>query len=189
MSRVKAEECFREFLIELGLDMNDPNLVDTPERVTRMYLDELFIGIEESSLPPIMTMFPNEDNKFDEIILLTNINFVSVCAHHLCFFQGFAHFAYLPGDNIVGLSKIARLIDYYCCRPQIQEALTQQIVDSFMLILQPKGCMLIMEANHTCISCRGIRSSLDTKMITSAIRGVFQENPSLKEEALKLMKG
>ena len=180
----KAEEYFAKFLIELGLDLTDPNLKDTPERVTRMFRDEMFASLKED--PPEITMFPN--NGINELIILDNIDFTSICAHHLCFFSGVAHFAYLSDVKIVGISKIPRLIEYHCKKPQIQEQLTQDIINSFQEIVQPRGCMLIMRATHSCLICRGVKCNSEVGMTTSAMKGVFFDNPSLKMEVLELLK-
>lgn len=184
VSKDEAELLMRSFLEEIGLDLSDPNLIETPARITKMFRDELFTSLKED--PPRMTIFPNEG--INELIMLDNINFTSVCAHHLCFFSGIAHFAYLPQDSIVGISKIPRLIEYHCKKPQIQELLTQEIINDFDELVKPKGCMLIMRATHSCLVCRGVKTNSDVGMTTSAMKGIFHENPSLKDEVLELLK-
>jgi GTP cyclohydrolase I len=185
----------------LGLDLTDPNLEGTPERIAKMYCRELFSGLRED--PPKITMFPNTDD-YDEIIMMDNIPFVSVCSHHFLPFQGLAWFLYIPGEyrinlgansidkpthegELSGASKIARLTNYYAARPQIQERLTKQILEHFVKEVRPLGAMLVMRAVHGCMSCRGVKTGNGTGMMTSKVFGSFKENPSTKNEALQLI--
>ncbi len=165
----------------LGLDLDDPNLKDTPERLAKMYHYD-FISHEE---PPILTTFPND--KFDEIIMLDNIPFTSLCSHHFLPFSGLAWFLYLPNLKLVGASKIARLIQYYSKRPQLQENLSIQIMDHFCEALSPRGAMLVMRAVHGCMSCRGVRTGMNAGMVTSVTRGVFRDKSETRAEALSLI--
>jgi len=172
----------------LGLDLNDPNYADTPLRIAKMYTEDLFWGL--SSEPPKITTFPNADN-YDEIVMIDNIPFVSVCSHHFLPFQGLAWFAYIPnefkeGTELSGASKIPRLIQYYAARPQLQERLTHQIVDHFENKIKPKGTMLVMRAVHGCMSCRGVKTGNGTGMMTSKVKGSFRRN-STRMEALSLI--
>lgn len=185
----------------LGLDLTDPNLSDTPKRMAKMYCDELFSGLCDA--PPKMTVFPNQDN-YDEMIMLDNIPFTSVCSHHFLPFQGVAWFLYIPGEylegtslaaqyvypqgQLVGASKIPRLIQYYAARPQLQERLTQQIMDDFVKTIKPRGAMIVMRATHGCMTCRGVRVSNGTGMTTSKVYGSFKDNDITRQEAFELIK-
>jgi GTP cyclohydrolase I len=167
----------------LGLNMEDPNLKDTPKRVAKMFCQELFSGLTDE--PPKITTFPNTKN-YTGIILLNNIPFTSVCSHHFLPFQGLAWFLYLPKDLLVGASKISRLITYHAARPQIQEQLTQEIVDHFVTTVNPLGAMLVMRAVHGCMSCRGIKQT--GGLTTSVVHGSFADNLSTREEGMELIK-
>jgi GTP cyclohydrolase IA len=168
----------------LDLNMSDSNLKDTPTRISKMY-KELFRGLYEP--PPKVTLFPNE-NKYDEIIMLDNIPFVSVCSHHFLPFQGLAWFAYIPEEHLCGASKIARLINHFAASPQLQENLTEEVMNAFVDNVKPKGALLVMRAVHGCMSCRGVKTGLGAGMITSKVYGSFKENPSTKNEVLQLIR-
>lgn len=186
MNFATIEKHIRSALSEgLGLDLTDPNLKDTPKRIAKMYKNEFFkgVGIEFEGL----TTFPN-DAGYDEIVLLDNIHFVSVCSHHFLPFYGQAWVAYIPDQEVIGASKPSRVISHYAARPQIQENLGKQVVDFLDKELKPKGVMLVMRAIHGCISNRGVNQYAGAGMVTSAVRGVFKENPSTKAEALDLIK-
>lgn len=169
--RVAAK--FSEVLDALGLDRNDPNLVGTELRVARMYR-ELFAGLDPNAEPELRT-FPNTEG-YGNVVSLTNTSFYSVCAHHFLPFFGSAHVAYLPGEELVGLSKLARVVDFFARRPQIQERLTEQIADFLDNALHPAGVMVVLEARHLCIEMRGVtKAGLLTT--TTAIRGAFADEP------------
>jgi len=179
-----VEICFAKLLTDgLDLSLENPNLKDTPKRIAKMYCRELFSGLDAQI--PIMTVFPNK-NKYTGIILLDNIPFVSVCSHHFLPFQGVAWFLYIPNEHLIGASKISRLISFCAARPHVQEELTQQIVNLFVGMIGPKGCMLVMQAIHGCMSCRGIKQS--GSMITSVVQGSFAENLTTREEGMELIK-
>lgn len=167
----------------LGFDMTDPNLKDTPQRVERMYND-LFknVGKEFSG----MTSFPNSED-YDQIVLMDNIHFTSVCSHHFLPFTGKAWFAYLPDKKLMGASKAARVITHYAAQPQLQENLCQQVTNYIENDLQPKGIMLVMRAIHGCMSCRGVYQYDGAGMMTSSIRGVFKD-PAARNEVMDLIK-
>lgn len=167
----------------LNLDITDPNLKDTPKRIAKMYTEELFSSLFQE--PPKITVFPNS-KKYTGIVLLDNIPFTSVCSHHFLPFQGLAWFLYIPKDHLVGASKVSRLIAYHAARPQIQEQLTQEIVDDFVKKVNPLGVMLVMRAVHGCMSCRGIRQG--GGLITSVVQGAFEENIRTREEGMNLIK-
>jgi GTP cyclohydrolase I len=184
MDEAVVKNCFEALMVNgLGLDIDDPNLKDTPKRVAKMYCQEFFSSLSKE--PPVLTIFPN-DKDYTGIILLDNIPFVSVCSHHFLPFSGLAWFLYIPDKCLVGASKISRIISYFSAFPQIQEHLTQQIVDNFVANIEPKGCMLVMQATHGCMSCRGIKQS--GSLITSVVQGSFAENLTTREEGMELIK-
>ncbi len=174
----------RGILTELGLDLADPNLVETDRRVAKMYL-EMFHGLEEGAEPPITT-FPNEEH-YSAMVMEKRIPFFSMCAHHLVPFHGHAHLAYIPNDSILGLSKFARILEFYAKRPQLQERLTEQVANYLQSKLEPQGVMVVIEARHLCVEMRGVRKP-GAVTVTSAIRGIFHQKP-VREEFLDLLRG
>lgn len=155
----------------------------TPERFIKAYR-EIFSGVGKSPADVLQTTFSSDA---DQMILVRHISFVSMCKHHLLPFQGDAHFAYIPDGKIVGLSKIPRLVDMYARRPQVQEAMSDQIVQSFMEIVKPKGCAVMIQAQHMCCTARGIKSSTAV-METTSLRGNFKE-AAVKAEFLQAVRG
>jgi GTP cyclohydrolase IA len=172
----------RALLEELGLDLSEPNLADTDSRVARMYL-EMFRGLEEGARPQV-TAFPNDEG-YSAMVMEKDIPFYSMCSHHLVPFYGHAHIAYVPNDRIVGLSKLARIVEFYAKRPQLQERLTEQVVTFLQEELEPQGAMVVMHARHLCVEMRGVKKP-GVVTITSAIRGIFHERP-IREEFLELL--
>jgi len=166
----------------LGLDRSDPNLVGTPERVAKMYL-ELFSGITEGAEPTV-TFFPN-DERYTSMVMEKDIPFYSLCAHHFVPFYGHAHIAYVPNDKIVGLSKMPRILEFYARRPQLQERLTEQVATYLARKLDPQGVMVVVEARHLCVEMRGVKKA-GAQTVTSAIRGIFHNKP-VREEFLDLL--
>lgn len=165
-------ERFGTVMEALGLDLGDPNLSGTPLRVARAYA-ELFSGLDPGNEPELRT-FPNEDG-YSQAVAVTDIPFHSLCAHHFLPFFGVAHVAYLPKDRVVGLSKLARVVDYFARRPQTQEALTEQVIDLLDRRLHPAGAMVVVEARHFCMEMRGVgKGGMATT--TTAIRGVFADD-------------
>ena len=173
---------FREIINLLGLDLNDPNLTETPERVAKMYL-ELFAGLSEGAEPKV-TFFPNEE-RYTSMVMERDIPFYSLCSHHFVPFYGHAHVAYIPNESIVGLSKMARILEFYARRPQLQERLTEQIASYMAEKLDPQGVMVVIEARHLCVEMRGIKKP-GALTVTSAIRGIFNTQ-SVREEFLNLL--
>ena len=173
----------RGILVEMGLDLADPNLRETDLRVARMY-SEMFHGLEEGSQPAITT-FPNVEG-YSHMVMEKQIPFYSMCAHHLVPFYGHAHMAYIPGDRILGLSKFARILEFYAKRPQLQERLTEQVVGFLEEQLQPQGAMVVIEARHLCVEMRGIKKP-GAVTATSALRGIFHQR-SVREEFLDLLR-
>ena len=180
----RLAERVRDMLVELGLDLDDPHLRTTHERVARMYL-EMFRGLDQGSQPRVTT-FPNDEN-YRAMVMEKDIPFYSMCSHHLVPFYGHAHIAYVPGDKILGLSKFARILEFYAKRPQLQERLTEQVVSFVEEELRPRGAMVVIEARHLCVEMRGVEKS-GAMTVTSALRGIFHERP-IREEFLDLLKG
>jgi GTP cyclohydrolase IA len=166
----------------LGLDLSDPNLTGTPERVALMYM-EMFRGLAEGAEPDI-TFFPNDEH-YTAMVIEKDIPFYSLCAHHFVPFYGHAHVAYIPNEKIVGLSKMPRIVEFYARRPQLQERLTEQVAGFLSAKLCPQGVMVVMEARHLCVEMRGVKKS-GARTVTSAIRGIFYNRP-VREEFLDLL--
>jgi GTP cyclohydrolase I len=180
----RIERAVREILLAIGEDPDREGLIKTPGRVARSYV-ELMAGLGQDPRVHLRTVFRE---RYDEIVLLRDIEFHSLCEHHLLPFTGRAHLAYLPDGKVVGLSKLARLVEGYARRPQVQERLTTQIADALMEELNPIGAACILEAVHTCMTIRGARKP-GSVMVTSALRGIFKENPASRAEILTLMGG
>ena len=184
MDRKKIEKAVREILEAIGENPKRKDLLDTPKRVAEMY-EEIFSGIEKEPAGELEVVL---DQKYEEIILLKNIPLYSVCEHHLLPFIGKAHIAYIPGQGrVTGLSKIARVADMLAKRLQVQERLTTQIAEIIMAKLRPLGVMVVIEAEHLCMSMRGVQKP-GTITVTSAVRGIFKKNVKTRSEALALMK-
>lgn len=173
----------RGILTSLGLDLNDPNLHETDRRVAKMYA-EMFHGLKEGAEPKVTT-FPNDEG-YEHMVMERDIPFYSMCAHHLVPFYGHAHIAYIPRESIVGLSKFARILEFYAKRPQLQERLTEQVVDYLEDRLHPHGAMVVIEARHLCVEMRGVKKP-GALTVTSALRGVFHQRP-VREEFLDLLR-
>lgn len=175
-------ESMRRIIEVLGLDPRDPNMAETPERVARMYL-EMFHGLSEGAEPKV-TVFPNDEH-YTAMIMEKDIPFYSLCSHHFVPFYGHAHVAYIPSERIVGLSKMPRIVEFYACRPQLQERLTEQIAGFMAEKLAPQGVMVVIEARHLCVEMRGVKKP-GALTVTSAIRGIFFNRP-VREEFLDLL--
>jgi GTP cyclohydrolase I len=173
----------RGILDALGLDLRDPNLAETDRRVAKMYI-EMFQGLAEGAEPKVTT-FPNEE-QYSHMVMEKQIPFYSMCAHHLVPFYGHAHIAYIPRDRILGLSKFARILEFYAKRPQLQERITEQVVSFLEEKLQPLGAMVVIEARHLCVEMRGVKKP-GALTVTSALRGIFHQKP-VREEFLDLLR-
>jgi GTP cyclohydrolase I len=173
----------RGMLTELGLDLSDVNLRETDRRVAKMYL-EMFGGLAEGAEPKVTT-FPNDEH-YSAMVMEKQIPFYSMCAHHLVPFYGHAHLAYIPNDTILGLSKFARILEFYAKRPQLQERLTEQVANYLETRLKPQGVMVVIEARHLCVEMRGVKKP-GAVTVTSAIRGTFYQKP-VREEFLDLLR-
>lgn len=179
----KIEKAVRDILEAIGEDPNREGLKRTPQRVAAMYA-ELFGGYQDDPTRHLQTFFTE---RYDEIVILRDIPFHSMCEHHLMPFVGKAHIAYLPDGRVIGVSKLARLVETFSHRMQVQERLTTQVADMLMEYLKPKGVVVIMSAQHTCMTIRGVKKP-GSSMITSALRGIFKSNLASRTEILSLLK-
>ncbi|SDF61131.1 GTP cyclohydrolase I [Blastococcus aurantiacus] len=182
----RAEAAVRELLLAVGEDPDRPGLQETPARVARAYA-ETFAGLWQDPYEILATTF---DENHDELVLVKDIAMYSTCEHHLVPFHGVAHVGYIPGADgrVTGLSKVARLVEVYARRPQVQERLTRQIADALNDVLKPQGVIVVIQAEHLCMAMRGIRKP-GTTTVTSAVRGIFRENPATRSEAMSLVLG
>ncbi len=180
----RIEKAVREILLAVGEDPDREGLRRTPRRVAKMY-QELFAGIHQNPAEHLTTAFTE---RYDELVVLRDIAFNSTCEHHLMPFEGKAHVAYLPDGQVVGISKLARVVDGFARRPQVQERLTSQIADLLMDKLQAKGVAVVIQATHTCMTCRGIQKP-GSLMITSAIRGLCRSDARTRGEVMSLLHG
>ena len=185
MNRNKIEKGVRLILEGIGEDPDRPGLLDTPRRVAELY-QEVFSGLGSDALD---LLHPVAGETHDEMVLIRDLPLYSMCEHHLLPFAGMAHVAYIPeGGRIVGLSKIARVLDIYASQPQVQERLTTQVAETIMEGLSPKGVMVVIEAEHMCMSMRGVKKP-NTATVTSAVRGSFRRDERTRSETLSLIYG
>ncbi|HEV7212913.1 MAG TPA: GTP cyclohydrolase I FolE [Blastococcus sp.] len=184
VDQARAAAAVRELLIAVGEDPDRPGLRETPARVARAYA-ETFAGLWQDPSDVLSTTF---DEDHDELVLVKDIPMYSTCEHHLVPFHGVAHIGYIPGEDgrVTGLSKLARLVEVYARRPQVQERMTGQIADALADVLKPRGVLVIIEAEHLCMAMRGIRKPGSTT-VTSAVRGIFRENAATRSEAMSLV--
>lgn len=182
--QMDGHKIIRKFLELIGEDPDREGLLDTPKRVVKSWLD-LYKGYKQNPEEILSTVF--EDGSCDEMVILKDIEFSSMCEHHVLPFRGKAHVGYLPDGKVVGLSKLARLVDCYAKRLQIQEKMTQQISKDIEKFLKPKGVAVVIEAHHQCMSCRGVGKQNST-MITSSMLGEFRANNVVRSEFLLLLK-
>jgi GTP cyclohydrolase IA len=182
----RIERAVREILLAIGEDPERDGLRETPARVARTYAEQ-FGGLGMRPADVLTTVF---DADHDEMVLVRDIELYSMCEHHLVPFVGRAHLGYIPNEKgqITGLSKLARLVDLYAKRPQVQERMTSQIADALMTTLEPRGVVVIIEAEHLCMSMRGVRKP-GAKTVTSAVRGSFLCSDSTRAEAMSLLTG
>jgi GTP cyclohydrolase IA len=186
IDQVRIEHAVREILLAIGEDPDRDGLRDTPARVARAYAEQ-FSGLRGEPEDVLTTVF---DADHDEMVLVRDIELYSTCEHHLTPFFGFAHVGYIPNEKgqITGLSKLARLVDLYARRPQVQERMTSQIADALMTVLEPSGVIVVIEAEHLCMSMRGVRKP-GAKTVTSAVRGIIRESDRTRAEAMSLLLG
>ncbi|MEU8249806.1 GTP cyclohydrolase I FolE [Nonomuraea sp. NPDC048916] len=180
----RIEKAVREILYAIGEDPDRDGLLDTPSRVARAYAEQ-FSGL---NLKPEDVLTKVFDVDHDEMILVKDIEVYSTCEHHLVPFHGQAHVGYIPNEKgqVTGLSKLARLVDVYARRPQVQERMTSQIADALMRVLEPRGVIVVVEAEHLCMTMRGVRKP-GAKTVTSAVRGDFRTSDKTRAEAMSLI--
>jgi GTP cyclohydrolase IA len=186
VDQARVEKAVREILEAIGEDPDRDGLRDTPARVARMY-DEIFAGLHADPAEHLSVTFEMDH---DEMVMVRDIPFYAVCEHHLLPFVGKAHVAYIPNDDgrITGLSKLARLVEGFSQRPQVQERLTTQIADALVTRLEPRGVLVVLEAEHLCMAMRGVRKA-GTLTVTSQVRGLFRTNPATRAEAMQFLSG
>jgi GTP cyclohydrolase IA len=186
VDQARAEAAVRELLLAVGEDPDRPGLQETPARVARAYA-ETFSGLGQDPYEILSTTF---DENHDEMILVKDIPMYSTCEHHLVPFHGAAHVGYIPNEDgrVTGLSKLARLVEVYARRPQVQERMTRQIAEALDDVLKPRGVIVVIEAEHLCMAMRGIRKPGSTT-VTSAVRGMFRDNAATRSEAMSLVLG
>ncbi|KAA2262307.1 GTP cyclohydrolase I FolE [Solihabitans fulvus] len=184
--QARAERAVRELLLACGEDPERQGLRDTPARVARAYR-EMFAGLYTD---PDTVLAKTFDESHEELVLVTDIPMYSNCEHHLVPFHGVAHVGYIPNSHgrVTGLSKLARLVDLYAKRPQVQERLTSQVADALVRRLDPRGVIVVIEAEHLCMAMRGVRKP-GARTTTSAVRGMFRTSASSRAEAIELIKG
>lgn len=184
MDLERIEKAVREILLAIGEEPDREGVRNTPARVAQVYR-ELFSGLGKDPARHLVTTFTE---RYDELVVLRDIPFNSMCEHHLMPFEGHAHLAYLPDGRVVGISKLARVVDDFAHRPQVQERLTSQIADLLMDKLQAKGVAVVMAATHTCMTCRGIKKA-GSIMVTSAVRGICKSDARTRSEVMSLLHG
>jgi GTP cyclohydrolase I len=186
VDQARVAAAVRELLIAVGEDPDRPGLQETPARVARAYA-EMFAGLWQDPFDVLATTF---DENHDELVLVKDIPMYSTCEHHLVPFHGTAHIGYIPGEDgrVTGLSKLARLVEVYARRPQVQERMTSQIADALADALKPRGVLVVIEAEHLCMAMRGVRKP-GAVTVTSAVRGIFRDNPATRSEAMSLVLG
>ncbi|MGL4772919.1 MAG: GTP cyclohydrolase I FolE [Clostridium sp.] len=184
VDKEKLVEAAKLIIEAIGEDPNREGLIETPERIARMY-EEVFSGIGETAEKHLSKCFTAPS---DDLVIEKDITYYSMCEHHFVPFFGKVHIAYIPNGKVAGLSKLARTVDVYSKKPQLQESLTSEIADSIMEYLGAKGAMVMVEGEHMCMTMRGVKKP-GTKTITTAYRGIFNEDKELKREAMSLIKG
>jgi GTP cyclohydrolase IA len=182
----RIERAVREILLAIGEDPDRDGLRETPRRVAKAYAEQ-FRGLGQHPQDVLTTVF---DADHDEMVLVRDIEMFSTCEHHLTPFFGYAHVGYIPNEKgqITGLSKLARLVDLFARRPQVQERMTSQVADALMAVLDPRGAIVVLEAEHLCMAMRGVRKP-GAKTVTSAVRGCFRDSVSTRAEAMSLLVG
>lgn len=181
----KIEKHFTEIMKILGMDLTDDSLIDSPRRVAKMFVNELFWGLDPSRFPKCTAI----ENKmgYDEMVLERDISVTSCCEHHFVTISGVAHVAYIPKDKVLGLSKLNRVVEYFSRRPQVQERLAEQIYHALSFILETPDVAVVIDAEHFCVKARGIQDPHSTT-ITSKLGGGFKDNPALRAEFMHLIK-
>lgn len=184
MDKQRIENAVREILFAIGEDPDREGLIDTPKRIAKMY-EEIFSGMEQDPSEHLKIYF--QDEKYEELVLVKDISFYSMCEHHLVPFFGKAHVAYLPKNGkLTGLSKLARVVETAAKRPQLQERLTSTVADAIMTALEPYGVIVVIEAEHMCMTMRGVKKA-GSKTITSAVRGIFSSDAKARSEVMSFI--
>ena len=176
---------FKDIMTALGLDLSDDSLEETPKRVAKMFVNEIFWGLDYEAFPKC-TIVGNKVN-YNEMVIERNINVQSNCEHHFIVIDGFAHVAYIPGDKVLGLSKINRVVEYFAKRPQIQERLTEQVYHALQYILGTDDIAVVIEAQHFCVKSRGVED-VGSSTITSKLGGCFYNDPQVRSEFMSLVR-
>ncbi len=181
----KIQNNFHEIAITLGLDLNDDSLIDTPKRVAKMYVNEIFWGLDYAAFPKVTVV----DNKmqYNEMVVEKGISVQSYCEHHFVNIDGLATVAYIPNNKVLGLSKMNRVVEYFSRRPQIQERLTEQIYHALCFILETENVALTIDAKHFCVKSRGVEDT-ECSTVTSRLGGNFKAHPEVRAEFLALLK-
>lgn len=184
MDTLKIENAVKDILEAIGEDPNREGLLDTPKRIAKMY-EEIFSGLHEDPKDHLQIFFQEENH--EEMVIVKDISFYSVCEHHLVPFFGKAHVAYIPkGGKLTGLSKLARVVETAARRPQLQERIAKTVAESIMEVLKPHGVLVVLEGEHMCMTMRGIKKP-GSKTITSSVRGIFETDAATRAEALSLI--
>lgn len=180
------EEHFAEIMKTLGLDLTDDSLVDTPKRVAKMYVSEIFYGLDYDTFPKVTCV----ENKFktDEMVVEKNVNVMSSCEHHFITIDGLATVGYIPKDKVIGLSKINRIVEYFAKRPQVQERLTSQIYHALQFLLGTDDVAVVIDAKHFCVAARGVEDT-GSSTVTSKLGGAFKDDPSTRAEFMSIARG
>ena len=184
VNKEKIKEAVKMIIEAVGEDPEREGLLETPDRIARMY-EEIFSGIGQTAEKHLSKTFESEGD--DDLVIEKDITFYSMCEHHFVPFYGKAHIAYIPNGKVAGLSKLARTVEVYAKKPQLQERLTKEVADSIMKYLDAKGVMVVIEAEHMCMTMRGVKKP-GTKTVTTTYRGLFKENRELREEVRSFIK-
>lgn len=178
------EEAFTTIWKTLGMDLSDDSLCETPKRMAKMYVNEIYFGLKEENFPKCTTV--ENKMKYDEMVIERNVNVQSNCEHHGVVIDGFATVAYIPNNRVLGLSKINRIVEYFSKRPQIQERLTEQIYHALQFILETDNIGVVLHAKHYCVAARGVEDTGSTTM-TSKLGGCFKSDPSVRSEFMRMV--
>jgi len=178
------ESLFADIMKTLGLDLSDDSLMDTPKRVAKMYVNEIFWGLDYEAFPKCTTV--DNKMKYDEMVIERNVNVQSNCEHHFVVIDGVATVAYIPNQRVLGLSKINRIVEYFSKRPQIQERLTEQVFHALQYILETDNVAVVVDAQHYCVKSRGVED-VGSSTVTSKLGGVFKNDPSVRNEFMNIV--
>ena len=180
----KIESHFTEIMKTMGLDLSDDSLIDTPKRVAKMYVNEIFWGLDYEAFPKCTTV--DNKMKYDEMVIERNVNVQSNCEHHFVVIDGLATVGYIPKQKVLGLSKINRIVEYFSKRPQIQERLTEQIYHALQFILDTDNIAVVIDAQHYCVKSRGVED-VGSSTVTSKLGGCFKTEPSVRAEFMNIV--